>query len=161
MVSKTIPNFPTGWGEGGGSQYAIYAIIFIEPRGGFAGIRHSRELRAESWCENPLETCQTGRWDCKPLCSSIHLENVSFGPAIKALVFHLLSNRNSPWMANNRRSWINCGFSALTQDVNEMNQWLSAIRKTTISNPKMLSCFHPGVFHKNKWTCCKRALRQG
>ncbi|CAH3197948.1 unnamed protein product, partial [Porites evermanni] len=47
------------------------------------------------------------------------------------------------------------------QDVNEMNQWLSAIRKTTISNPKMLSCFHPGVFHKNKWTCCKRALRQG
>lgn len=46
------------------------------------------------------------------------------------------------------------------QDVNEMNQWLSAIRKTTISNPKMLSYFHPGVFHKNKWTCCKRALRQ-
>lgn len=46
------------------------------------------------------------------------------------------------------------------QDVNEMNQWLSAIRKTTISNSKMLSYFHPGVFHKNKWTCCKRALRQ-
>ena len=48
MVSKTIPNFPTGWGEGGGSQYAIYTIIFIEPRGEFGGIRHSRELRAES-----------------------------------------------------------------------------------------------------------------
>ena len=48
MVSKTIPNFSTGWGEGGGSQYAIYTIIFIEPRGGFGGIRHSLELRAES-----------------------------------------------------------------------------------------------------------------
>lgn len=46
------------------------------------------------------------------------------------------------------------------QDVNEMNQWLSAIRKTTISNSKMLTNFHPGVFHKNKWTCCKRVLRQ-
>lgn len=45
------------------------------------------------------------------------------------------------------------------QDVNEMNQWLSAIRKTTISNPKMLSSFHPGVFHKNKWTCCKRVIK--
>ncbi|XP_020614475.1 rasGAP-activating-like protein 1 isoform X2 [Orbicella faveolata] len=45
------------------------------------------------------------------------------------------------------------------QDVNEMNQWLSAIRKTTISNPKMLSYFHPGVFHKNKWTCCKRVIK--
>lgn len=48
MVSKIIPNFPTGRGEGGGSQYAIYTIIFIEPRGEFGGIRHSRELRAES-----------------------------------------------------------------------------------------------------------------
>lgn len=46
------------------------------------------------------------------------------------------------------------------QDVNDMNQWLSAIRKTTIANPKMLSDFHPGTFHKNKWTCCKRLLRQ-
>ncbi|KAJ7387168.1 RasGAP-activating-like protein 1 [Desmophyllum pertusum] len=45
------------------------------------------------------------------------------------------------------------------QDVNEMNRWLSAIRKTTISNPKMLSYFHPGVFHKNKWTCCKRVIK--
>ena len=42
-----------------------------------------------------------------------------------------------------------------------MNQWLSAIRKTTIANPKMPSDFHPGAFHKNKWTCCKRLLRQG
>lgn len=42
-----------------------------------------------------------------------------------------------------------------TQDVNEMNQWLSAIRKTTISNSNMLTEFHPGAFNKTKWTCCK------
>lgn len=45
------------------------------------------------------------------------------------------------------------------QDVNEMNQWLSAIRKTTISNTNLLNYFHPGVFHKNKWTCCKRVIQ--
>ncbi|XP_068678969.1 rasGAP-activating-like protein 1 isoform X1 [Montipora foliosa] len=46
------------------------------------------------------------------------------------------------------------------QDVNEMNQWLSAIRKITISNAISLNEFHPGVFRKTKWTCCKRLLRQ-
>lgn len=42
-----------------------------------------------------------------------------------------------------------------------MNQWLSAIRKTTISNTNLLNYFHPGVFHKNKWTCCKRVIQSG
>ena len=52
-------------------------------------------------------------------------------------------------------------FLLCLQDVNEMNQWLSAIRKTTISNTNLLNYFHPGVFHKNKWTCCKRVIQSG
>uniref|UniRef100_A0A673MBL3 RAS protein activator like 1 n=1 Tax=Sinocyclocheilus rhinocerous TaxID=307959 RepID=A0A673MBL3_9TELE len=40
------------------------------------------------------------------------------------------------------------------KNVNELNQWLSAIRKVSIYNEHMLPSFHPGAHRGNKWTCC-------
>ncbi|XP_071789883.1 rasGAP-activating-like protein 1 isoform X1 [Asterias amurensis] len=45
------------------------------------------------------------------------------------------------------------------KDVNEQQQWLSAIRKTCVSNAKMLNTFHPGAFRGSKWTCCLQSSR--
>uniref|UniRef100_A0A4W4EGB0 RAS protein activator like 1 n=1 Tax=Electrophorus electricus TaxID=8005 RepID=A0A4W4EGB0_ELEEL len=50
-------------------------------------------------------------------------------------------------------------FASLPQNVNELNQWLSAIRKASIYNEHMLPSFHPGAHHGNKWTCCLQADR--
>uniref|UniRef100_A0A8C0IWH2 RAS protein activator like 1 n=1 Tax=Chelonoidis abingdonii TaxID=106734 RepID=A0A8C0IWH2_CHEAB len=40
------------------------------------------------------------------------------------------------------------------KNVNELNQWLSAIRKASICNERMLPSCHPGAFRGNRWTCC-------
>ncbi|KAF7199872.1 rasGAP-activating-like protein 1 isoform X2 [Nothobranchius furzeri] len=47
------------------------------------------------------------------------------------------------------------------KNVNELNQWLSAIRKVSIYNVHMLPSFHPGVHRGGKWTCCLQADRAG
>ncbi|XP_064334703.1 ras GTPase-activating protein 4 isoform X4 [Camelus dromedarius] len=38
--------------------------------------------------------------------------------------------------------------------VNELNQWLSALRKVSINNTGLLCSYHPGVFRGDKWSCC-------
>ncbi|KAB0392494.1 hypothetical protein E2I00_015571, partial [Balaenoptera physalus] len=38
--------------------------------------------------------------------------------------------------------------------VNELNQWLSALRKISINNTGLLGSYHPGVFRGDKWSCC-------
>ncbi|KAL7885196.1 hypothetical protein AOLI_G00079660 [Acnodon oligacanthus] len=45
------------------------------------------------------------------------------------------------------------------KNVNELNQWLSAIRKASIYNERMLPSFHPGAHRGNKWTCCLQSER--
>ncbi|XP_057213347.1 rasGAP-activating-like protein 1 [Triplophysa rosa] len=40
------------------------------------------------------------------------------------------------------------------KNVNDLNQWLSAIRKVSVYNDNMLPSFHPGAYRSNKWTCC-------
>ncbi|XP_058491354.1 rasGAP-activating-like protein 1 [Solea solea] len=45
------------------------------------------------------------------------------------------------------------------KNVNELNQWLSAIRKVSIYNEHMLPSFHPGAHRSGKWTCCLQADR--
>ncbi|XP_078106246.1 RAS protein activator like 1 isoform X1 [Sander vitreus] len=45
------------------------------------------------------------------------------------------------------------------KNVNELNQWLSAIRKVSIYNERMLPSFHPGAHRSGKWTCCLQAGR--
>lgn len=42
------------------------------------------------------------------------------------------------------------------KDVNELQGWISAIRKTCKYNSCRIATFHPGVFKGDKWNCCKR-----
>ncbi|XP_042735525.1 ras GTPase-activating protein 4-like isoform X1 [Lagopus leucura] len=45
--------------------------------------------------------------------------------------------------------------------VNELNQWLSALRKVCGNNPQLLHAYHPGVFRGDKWSCCHQKDRTG
>nr|XP_033811940.1 rasGAP-activating-like protein 1 isoform X1 [Geotrypetes seraphini] len=47
------------------------------------------------------------------------------------------------------------------KNVNELNQWLSAIRKASIYNERMLPSCHPGAFRSGRWTCCLQSDRAG
>lgn len=47
------------------------------------------------------------------------------------------------------------------QNVNELNQWLSALRKASAPNPDKLASCHPGAFRSARWTCCLQAERSG
>lgn len=45
--------------------------------------------------------------------------------------------------------------------MNELNQWLSALRKASAPNPDKLAACHPGAFRGSRWTCCLQAERSG
>ncbi|KAB1255785.1 RasGAP-activating-like protein 1 [Camelus dromedarius] len=45
------------------------------------------------------------------------------------------------------------------KNVNELNQWLSALRKASARNPDKLATCHPGAFRSARWTCCLQAER--
>ncbi|XP_058387447.1 rasGAP-activating-like protein 1 [Diceros bicornis minor] len=45
------------------------------------------------------------------------------------------------------------------KSVNELSQWLSALRKASAPNPDKLAACHPGAFRGARWTCCLRAER--
>ncbi|KAL2767764.1 rasGAP-activating-like protein 1 isoform 3 [Daubentonia madagascariensis] len=45
------------------------------------------------------------------------------------------------------------------KNVNELNQWLSALRKASAPNPDKLASCHPGAFRSARWTCCLQAER--
>lgn len=47
------------------------------------------------------------------------------------------------------------------QCVNELNQWLSALRKVSVNNPGLLSSYHPGIFRGDKWSCCHQKRKSG
>uniref|UniRef100_A0A8D2DHA7 Ras GTPase-activating protein 4 n=1 Tax=Sciurus vulgaris TaxID=55149 RepID=A0A8D2DHA7_SCIVU len=45
--------------------------------------------------------------------------------------------------------------------MNELNQWLSALRKVSVNNPGLLGAYHPGVFRGDKWSCCHQKDKTG
>lgn len=47
------------------------------------------------------------------------------------------------------------------QNVNDLNHWLSALRKASAPNPDKLASCHPGAFRSSRWTCCLQAERSG
>lgn len=47
------------------------------------------------------------------------------------------------------------------QCVNELNQWLSALRKASTNNAGLLGSYHPGVFRGDKWSCCHQKDKTG
>ncbi|XP_067113290.1 ras GTPase-activating protein 4 isoform X1 [Osmerus mordax] len=40
------------------------------------------------------------------------------------------------------------------KSVNELNQWLSALRKACSHNTDTMSCYHPGIYKGDRWSCC-------
>nr|XP_044989087.1 rasGAP-activating-like protein 1 isoform X2 [Jaculus jaculus] len=45
------------------------------------------------------------------------------------------------------------------KNVNDLNQWLSALRKASAPNQDKLTSCHPGAFRGGRWTCCHQAER--
>ncbi|XP_045056729.1 rasGAP-activating-like protein 1 isoform X3 [Desmodus rotundus] len=45
------------------------------------------------------------------------------------------------------------------KNVNDLNHWLSALRKASAPNPDKLASCHPGAFRSSRWTCCLQAER--
>ncbi|XP_048855168.1 rasGAP-activating-like protein 1 isoform X2 [Brienomyrus brachyistius] len=45
------------------------------------------------------------------------------------------------------------------KNVNELNQWLSAIRKASIETSGKLPSYHPGTHRGGRWTCCLQSDR--
>uniref|UniRef100_A0A8C1XLD7 RAS p21 protein activator 4 n=1 Tax=Cyprinus carpio TaxID=7962 RepID=A0A8C1XLD7_CYPCA len=40
------------------------------------------------------------------------------------------------------------------KSVNELNHWLSALRKACSHNTNTMSCYHPGIYKADRWSCC-------
>uniref|UniRef100_A0A8B9HKL1 RAS p21 protein activator 4 n=1 Tax=Astyanax mexicanus TaxID=7994 RepID=A0A8B9HKL1_ASTMX len=40
------------------------------------------------------------------------------------------------------------------KSVNELNQWLSALRKACSHNTNTMSSYHPGIYKADRWSCC-------
>lgn len=47
------------------------------------------------------------------------------------------------------------------QSVNELNQWLSALRKACSHNTNTMSCYHPGIYKADRWSCCHQKEKTG
>uniref|UniRef100_A0A6I8SP30 RAS protein activator like 1 (GAP1 like) n=1 Tax=Xenopus tropicalis TaxID=8364 RepID=A0A6I8SP30_XENTR len=45
------------------------------------------------------------------------------------------------------------------KNVNELNQWLSALRKVSLCNQRLLPTYHPGAYRNAHWTCCLQTDR--
>ncbi|XP_053558145.1 rasGAP-activating-like protein 1 isoform X2 [Bombina bombina] len=45
------------------------------------------------------------------------------------------------------------------KNVNELNQWLSALRKVSLCNQRLLQTYHPGAYRNSHWTCCLQSDR--
>ncbi|XP_069616007.1 rasGAP-activating-like protein 1 isoform X3 [Ranitomeya imitator] len=47
------------------------------------------------------------------------------------------------------------------KNVNDLNQWLSALRKVSLCNQRLLPTYHPGAYRNAHWTCCLQNERTG
>lgn len=45
------------------------------------------------------------------------------------------------------------------KNVNELNQWLSALRKVSLCNQNLLPTYHQGAYRNSHWTCCLQSDR--
>ncbi|KAL4660578.1 ras GTPase-activating protein 4-like [Arapaima gigas] len=69
------------------------------------------------------------------------VEEKSFG---SANVMQIISEENGQM----ETLYLDC------KSVNELNQWLSALRKACIHNTNTMSSYHPGIYKGDKWSCC-------
>ncbi|XP_046877351.1 ras GTPase-activating protein 4 isoform X2 [Hypomesus transpacificus] len=70
------------------------------------------------------------------------VEEKSFG---SANVMQIISSEDSRHIET---LYLDC------KSVNELNQWLSALRKACSHNTDTMSCYHPGIYKGDRWSCC-------
>ncbi|RVE68470.1 hypothetical protein OJAV_G00092230 [Oryzias javanicus] len=100
-----------------------------------------------------LSYAKTSEWQVRssiPVRCICAVERVDENAFQQQNVMQVISQNNDGQL---QTMYIQC------KNVNELNQWLSAIRKASIYNERMLPCFHPGAHRCGKWTCCLQADR--
>uniref|UniRef100_A0A3B3DJZ2 RAS protein activator like 1 n=1 Tax=Oryzias melastigma TaxID=30732 RepID=A0A3B3DJZ2_ORYME len=100
-----------------------------------------------------LSYAKTSEWQVRssiPVRCVCAVERVDENAFQQQNVMQVISQNNDGQL---QTMYIQC------KNVNELNQWLSAIRKASIYNERMLPSFHPGAHRSGKWTCCLQADR--
>uniref|UniRef100_A0A8C7YJM8 RAS protein activator like 1 n=1 Tax=Oryzias sinensis TaxID=183150 RepID=A0A8C7YJM8_9TELE len=100
-----------------------------------------------------LSYAKTSEWQVRssiPIRCVCAIERVDENAFQQQNVMQVISQNNDGQL---QTMYIQC------KNVNELNQWLSAIRKVSIYNERMLPSFHPGAHRSGKWTCCLQAER--
>ncbi|OXB78850.1 UNVERIFIED_CONTAM: hypothetical protein H355_011255 [Colinus virginianus] len=91
-------------------------------------------------------------------CGSIALANIRAAEKVEEKSFgscHVMQVVYVDEAGQQETAYLQC------KCVNELNQWLSALRKVCNNNPQLLCAYHPGVFRGDKWTCCHQKDRTG
>ncbi|TSP36108.1 Ras GTPase-activating protein 4 [Bagarius yarrelli] len=76
------------------------------------------------------------------ICAVEKVEEKCFG---SANVMQIISSNDS---GQQETLYLDC------KSVNELNQWLSALRKACSHNKNTISCYHPGIYKADRWSCC-------
>ncbi|XP_040505991.1 ras GTPase-activating protein 4 isoform X4 [Gallus gallus] len=91
-------------------------------------------------------------------CGSIALANIRAAERVEEKSFgscHVMQVVYVDEAGQQETAYLQC------KCVNELNQWLSALRKVCGNNPQLLHAYHPGVFRGDKWSCCHQKDRTG
>ncbi|OXB64738.1 hypothetical protein ASZ78_016265 [Callipepla squamata] len=91
-------------------------------------------------------------------CGSIALANIRAAEKVEEKSFgscHVMQVVYVDEAGQQETAYLQC------KCVNELNQWLSALRKVCNNNPQLLCAYHPGIFRGDKWTCCHQKDRTG
>ncbi|XP_052544808.1 ras GTPase-activating protein 4-like isoform X2 [Tympanuchus pallidicinctus] len=91
-------------------------------------------------------------------CGSIALANIRAAEKVEEKSFgscHVMQVVYVDEAGQQETAYLQC------KCVNELNQWLSALRKVCGNNPHLLHAYHPGVFRGDKWSCCHQKDRTG
>ncbi|XP_048822756.1 ras GTPase-activating protein 4-like isoform X2 [Lagopus muta] len=91
-------------------------------------------------------------------CGSIALANIRAAEKVEEKSFgscHVMQVVYVDEAGQQETAYLQC------KCVNELNQWLSALRKVCGNNPQLLHAYHPGVFRGDKWSCCHQKDRTG
>ncbi|XP_060769390.1 ras GTPase-activating protein 4 isoform X3 [Neoarius graeffei] len=76
------------------------------------------------------------------ICAVEKVEEKCFG---SANVMQIISSEDS---GQQETLYLDC------KSVNELNHWLSALRKACSHNTNTMSCYHPGIYKADRWSCC-------
>ncbi|XP_043574863.1 ras GTPase-activating protein 4 [Chiloscyllium plagiosum] len=105
--------------------------------------KHYFCLNYEALCHSKMSNAKTSA--CIPLSKIRAIEKVDEKCFGSAYVMQIISTDGRGQF---EIMYLQC------KNVNELNQWLSSLRKHCVSNEQMLNSYHPGVFKGERWSCC-------